>query len=173
MGTFRSLKMMYNQSYDEVLDGIIAVDPRFHRDAYHFVREGLDYTQQSISKQEKGVVRHISGQELLGGMRAHALEQYGAMALLVLNEWGVRRCEDFGEVVFNMVEHNLLAKTSEDSREDFKGGYNFKDSFCKPFLPPQMPLQSPDAVQRNIAPVPDPETDRSGKPSDPEASDKQ
>ena len=90
--------MMYKQSYDEVLEEIISVDPRYQRDAYHFVREGLDYTQQSISKQEKGVVRHISGQELLGGMREHALEQYGPMTLLVLDEWGVKSCEDFGEI---------------------------------------------------------------------------
>ena len=60
------------QSYDEVLDTIIASDPRYLRDAYHFVREGLDYTQQTISKQEDGTVRHITGQELLGGMRAIA-----------------------------------------------------------------------------------------------------
>ena len=75
--------MTFRQNYDEVLDAIIAVDPRFHRDAYHFVREGLDYTQSAISKQEEGAVRHISGQELLGGMRAHAIEQYGPMALMV------------------------------------------------------------------------------------------
>ena len=94
--------MNFKLSYDEVLDGIIAVDPRFHHDAYHFVREGLDYTQQAISKQENGTVRHISGQELLGGMRAHAIEQYGPMAFTVLKEWGVKRCEDFGAIVFNM-----------------------------------------------------------------------
>lgn len=80
--------MIHRESYDEVLDGIIAKDPRYHRDAYHFVREGLDYTQQSISKQQEGIVRHISGQELLGGMRSHALEEYGPMAMMVLGEWG-------------------------------------------------------------------------------------
>ena len=114
--------MIHRESYDEVLDGIIAKDPRYHRDAYHFVREGLDYTQQSISKQQEGIVRHISGQELLGGMRSHALEEYGPMAMMVLGEWGIRRCEDFGEIVFNMVEYELLAKTDEDSRDDFSGG---------------------------------------------------
>ena len=165
--------MMYKQSYDEVLEEIISVDPRYHRDAYHFVREGLDYTQQSISKQEKGAVRHISGQELLGGMRAHALEQYGPMTLLVLDEWGVKRCEDFGEIVFNMVEHNLLAKTAEDSREDFKGAYDFKDAFRKPFQPVQAPQQSSDSTQRNNTPVSNSEPDRSGKTSKPESSDKQ
>lgn len=165
--------MIHRKSYDEVLEGIIAEDPRYHRDAYHFVREGLDYTQQSISKQEEGTVRHISGQELLGGMRAHALEQYGPMALMVLGEWGIRCCEDFGEIVFNMVEHELLAKTEEDTRDDFKGGFDFEEAFRKPFLPPVTEEPKSDSSSRNITPVSDLETDRSEQPSEPEASDKQ
>ena len=126
---------MQNQSFEEVLDGLVADDPRYHRDAYHFVREGLDYTQQQISKDEEGKVRHVSGQELLVGLRGYALEQFGPMALMVRTEWGIWRCEDFGEMVFNMVEHELLARTEEDSREDFKGGYDFLDAFRKPYLP--------------------------------------
>lgn len=139
---------MQNQNFEEVLDGLVADDPRYQRDAYHFVREGLDYTQQQISKGEEGKVRHVSGQELLIGLRGHALEQFGPMALMVLTEWGIWRCEDFGEMVFNMVEHELLARTEEDSREDFKGGYDFLDAFRKPFLPsgasakPVSPLNS-------------------------------
>ena len=164
---------MQNQSFEEVLDGLVADDPRYHRDAYHFVREGLDYTQQSISKNEEGVARHISGQELLEGMRSHALEQYGPMSLMVLNEWGVHRCEDFGEIVFNMVEHDLLGKTSEDSREDFKGGYDFEEAFRKPFLPPHAPGQSSVSGQRNVTPLSGANPDRSGKSSESEASDKQ
>jgi uncharacterized repeat protein (TIGR04138 family) len=53
----------------------------------------------------------------------------------VLQEWGVRQCEDFGEIVFNMVEGGVLSKTSKDSREDFKGGYDFESTFRVPFLP--------------------------------------
>ena len=165
--------MIHRESYDEVLDVIIAKDPRYHRDAYHFVREGLDYTQQSISKREEGAVRHISGQELLGGMRSHALEEYGPMAMMVLSEWGIRRCEDFGEIVFNMVEHDLLAKTDEDTRDDFSGGYDFEDAFRKPFLPPETTPPSPESAQRNISPLSDSDSGRSGQPSEPEASDKQ
>ena len=165
--------MIEKQTYEEVLSVIISSDPRYQHDVYHFVREGLDYTQQSISKNEEGVARHISGQELLGGMRSHALEQYGPMSLMVLNEWGVHRCEDFGEIVFNMVEHDLLAKTSEDSRENFKGGYDFEEAFRKPFLPPHAPNESPVSGQRNVTPLSGAESDRSGQPSEPEASDKQ
>ena len=163
--------MIHKQSYDEVLDKILATDARFHRDAYHFVREGLDYTQQSISKQEDGTVRHISGQELLGGMRAHALEQYGPMALLVLNEWGLTRGEDFGEIVFNMVEHELLAKTEDDTRTDFAGGYSFDEAFRQPFLPPAAPELELSGMNRTITPVNAPE--RSTNPTEPKASDKQ
>ena len=163
--------MIHKQSYDEVLDTILAVDSRFHRDAYHFVREGLDYTQQSISKQEEGTVRHISGQELLGGMRAHALEQYGPMALLVLNEWGLTRGEDFGEIVFNMVEHELLAKTEDDTRTDFAGGYTFDEAFRQPFLPPAAPEPELPEVNRTIPPPT--EAERASNPTSPKASDKQ
>ena len=164
--------MIHKQSYDEVLDKILATDARFHRDAYHFVREGLDYTQQSISKQEEGTVRHISGQELLGGMRAHALEQYGPMALLVLNEWGLTRGEDFGEIVLNMVEHELLAKTEDDTRTDFAGGYTFDEAFRQPFLPPAAP--APELPEVNRTNPPPAETERPANPtSQPKASDKQ
>jgi uncharacterized repeat protein (TIGR04138 family) len=163
--------MIHKQSYDEVLDTILANDSRFHRDAYHFVREGLDYTQQSISKQEEGTVRHISGQELLGGMRAHALEQYGPMALMVLNEWGLTRGEDFGEIVFNMVEHELLAKTEDDTRTDFAGGYTFDEAFRQPFLPPAAPEPELPEVNRTLPPAT--EAERPANPTSPKASDKQ
>jgi uncharacterized repeat protein (TIGR04138 family) len=54
---------------------------------------------------------------------------------MILEEWGIRSCHDFGEIVFNMVEVGLLAKTDKDTREDFKDGYDFEDAFRKPFLP--------------------------------------
>ena len=57
------------------------------------------------------------------------------MAVTVLEEWGVRSCHDFGEIVFNMVENSLLAKTEKDSRDDFQNGYVFTEAFRKPFWP--------------------------------------
>lgn len=122
--------------YDEVLDLILGKDDRYHRDAYYFVREGLDYTQQKLTK-AAGVKepRHVSGRELVDGMRQYALENYGPMAKTLLNEWGVNSTEDFGEIVFNLVENNLLAKTEEDSREDFGDGFDFDEAFIAPFQP--------------------------------------
>jgi uncharacterized repeat protein (TIGR04138 family) len=120
------------------LPGLLARDSRYHRDAYFFLREALEHTQQSIRARDSAAVsRHISGRELLDGIRDHALIQYGPMARLVLNEWGIRRCEDFGELVFNLIEIEVLSKTAEDRREDFQGGYDFEEAFDAPYRPHQ------------------------------------
>ena len=126
---------MHEASFEEALGQILAKDPRFQRDAYHFVREALDHTQKTIVKENKGKMRHVSGQELLSGIREFALGQFGPMTITVLEEWGIHNCRDFGEIVFNMVETGWLAKTDKDSREDFQEGYDFQEAFRKPFLP--------------------------------------
>ncbi len=125
---------MQEISFEEALAQIQAKDPRYHRDAYLFVREALDHTQKAITKDTRRV-RHVTGQELLAGIREFALAQFGPMTRTVLEEWGVRRCEDFGEIVFNMVEVGWLAKTERDSRADFQDGYEFEEAFVRPFLP--------------------------------------
>ena len=130
---------MQTPNFDQELEKILARDTRYHRDAYNFVREALDHTQKSVTKAKKDEPRHVTGQELLDGIREFALTQYGPMALTVLEEWGVRRCEDFGEIVFNLVEVGLLSKTDEDTRDHFKGGYEFQEAFAQPFLPKSKP----------------------------------
>jgi uncharacterized repeat protein (TIGR04138 family) len=126
---------MQEVNFDETVEEIFAKDPRFARDAYVFLREALDFTQKIIGKENHGKVRHVTGQELLNGIRQFALAQFGPMTKTVLEEWGVKTCGDFGELVFNMVESGLLAKTEKDSRDDFQMGYDFTDAFCKPYWP--------------------------------------
>ncbi len=126
---------MHEVSFEEALEHIRAKDTRFHDDAYRFIREALDHTQKTAAKDHRGHIRHVTGQELLIGIRDFALSQFGPMSMMVLNEWGIHTCEDFGDIVFNMVEIGLLAKTEKDSRADFAGGYDFYEAFRKPFLP--------------------------------------
>jgi uncharacterized repeat protein (TIGR04138 family) len=126
---------MHDISFEEALATVLGKDPRYHAEAYLFVREALDHTQKTIGKDARGRARHVTGQELLEGIRQYALQQFGPMTQTVLEEWGVRRCEDFGELVFNMVEVGWLAKTEKDSRADFERGYTFEEAFRKPFLP--------------------------------------
>jgi uncharacterized repeat protein (TIGR04138 family) len=125
---------MHEPSFEEGLEKILAKDLRYHREAYLLVRAALDFTQKTVSRKQRHGY-HVTGQELLDGIRDFTLAQFGPMTITVLDEWGLTRCEDFGEIVFNMVEHGLLAKTDSDSRADFQGGYDFDDAFRKPFLP--------------------------------------
>ena len=135
---------MQQFDYDEVLDLILSRDRRYTREAYHFVREGLDFTQHKMARMSGAKdPRHVSGQELTDGMRQYALETYGPMAKLLLNEWGIHSTEDFGEIVFNLVENNLLAKTEKDTREDFAGGFDFGEAFTAPFQPMAKPEKKP------------------------------
>jgi len=126
---------MQEVNFDEVVMQILEKDVRYHRDAYVFLREGLDFTQKLISKENRGATRHVTGQELLDGLRQYALQEFGPMAKMVLEEWGITQCRDFGTIVFNMVEIGLLAKTDKDSHDDFQTGYDFTEAFCKPFWP--------------------------------------
>jgi uncharacterized repeat protein (TIGR04138 family) len=137
---------MHEVSFEEALEKIAAKDPRYQREAYLFLREALDHTQKTIGKDARGRIRHVTGQELLGGIREYALQQFGPMTQTVLEEWGVRCSRDFGEIVFNMVEVEWLAKTDKDSRADFEHGYDFDEAFRKPFLPKsKQTLQAPEA----------------------------
>ena len=130
---------MHEVSFEDALAQILKKDPRFHRDAYLFVREALDFTQKLVVKENRGQLRHVSGQELLDGIRQFAVSQYGPMTLMLFAEWGVHNCRDFGEIVFNMVEIGLLAKTEQDTRVDFENGYDFEEVFRKPYLPGKKP----------------------------------
>lgn len=126
---------MQEVTFEEALEQILLSDPRYHREAYAFVREALDHTQKLIGKEAAGKIRHVTGQELLDGIREFALHQFGPMTTTVFEAWGITKCEDFGNIVFNMVETRLLAKTDTDSRADFQDGYRFEDAVRKPFLP--------------------------------------
>jgi uncharacterized repeat protein (TIGR04138 family) len=121
---------MNELSIEELLENIVLEDNRYNVDAYHFVREGLDFTVKSLRSP-----RHVNGGELLNGIREYALEEYGPMAKRVLAEWGITCCEDIGCIVFNLVNVGLLGKTEDDSLEDFKKGYDFNDAFLQPYRP--------------------------------------
>ncbi len=119
------------QKYVDFDDGVKAIlqrDSRYAREAYELVREALDYTRTWMDR--KG---HLTGQELLEGIRRYALEQFGPMTKTVLNMLGVRSCEDFGAIVFNLVEQKVFSKTSQDSMDDFRSGYDFDEAFEKPY----------------------------------------
>ena len=122
-------------NFAEVVQQICEKDERFAPDAYHFVQEGLNFTLKSLKRGGQNAHRHVSGQELLHGMREFALKEYGPMSKAVLNEWGIKTTDDIGQIVFNLVNASVLGKNDTDSPGDFKNVFTFDDAFVKPFVP--------------------------------------
>ena len=129
---------MQKFDFGEKLDHIVQQDRRYDREAYLFLRDALDFTIKPRKKTMEGT-DHVTGQQLLEGIRQFALKQFGPMAPTVLGYWGVQRCEDFGEMVFNFIREGVFGKTETDSPDHFKGGYTFHDAFVAPFLPEKTP----------------------------------
>jgi uncharacterized repeat protein (TIGR04138 family) len=135
---------MQDLDFNEIVGLIHKEDPRYDRKAYAFLREGLDYAVKELKKKDAERAKnslHITGAELLMGLRVYALDQYGPLAMTVLGSWGLTRCGDFGDMVFNLIEYNVFSKTDQDKKEDFAEVYTFEDAFVKPFLP-QNPRKS-------------------------------
>jgi uncharacterized repeat protein (TIGR04138 family) len=139
---------MQKIGFAEALESVVGTDTRYHRDGYIFLRDALDFTTKQ-QKKIKGVsVRHVSGPELLDGVRQYALKEFGPMVVTVLSYWGIRSCEDIGHMVFNLISAGIFGKTEEDSIEDFKNVFDFHEAFVKPFEPekrsyPGIPLGRP------------------------------
>ena len=134
---------MQKIGFAEALDSIVASDPRYQRDAYVFLRDALDFTTKQQKKIKGTSVRHVSGPELLDGVRQYALKEFGPMVLTVFGSWGISSCEDIGHMVFNLIGAGIFGKTDRDSIEDFKDVYEFEEAFVKPFAPAK-----PDALPK-------------------------
>ena len=103
----------------------------FAAEAYFFVFEALPVAQRMVLAKRKPDVDefHVSGSELLDGIRYYAMKQFGYMARSVFEAWGVCSSEDFGRIVFHLVDAELMRKTDDDKLEDFQNGFDFKTAF--------------------------------------------
>lgn len=99
---------------------------KYKLDAYSFLLSALHHTMKKINPP-----RHITGKEFCEGIRDYAIGQFGPMARTVLAYWGIHNTLDFGNMVFDLVEAELMRKTDEDSLDDFKDVYDFDSAFSK------------------------------------------
>ncbi len=111
---------------------VLPRDSRYDVGAYIFIYESLNFTQKLLGRDDPALApheRHVSGQELVEGIRRYADQLFGPLAPAVFRSWGLHTTRDFGQLVFNLVEGNLLGKTDEDRIEDFENGFDFDTAF--------------------------------------------
>ncbi|MDQ7779092.1 MAG: hypothetical protein RDV41_05220 [Planctomycetota bacterium] len=111
--------------FEAAVRGIRAAkDPRYPGGAYRFVMEALELTVKKLGER-----RHVTGRELLEVIRDYAKEEFGVLAKTVFDVWGISKTNDFGNIVFNLVEAGVMGKTEKDSVADFNEVYSFDAAF--------------------------------------------
>ncbi len=119
---------------------VLERDSRYPVEAYEFVRDALTYAHEVMGLGANGdksegpeAERHLTGQELCEAGRRLALEQFGLMAKVVLNSWGIHSTGDIGEIVYNLIGVDLMRKSELDRREDFDDVFDFQKAFRDEF----------------------------------------
>ena len=115
-----------DEEFYRIISTICNQDSRYYPEAYEFVMEALSFSQNKFRK-----FKHISGEELLTGIKALLLKKFGPMTLPVLKHWGIKTTDDFGNIVYNLVKNKVLAKDTQDNYESFKNAYDFDEVFIK------------------------------------------
>ncbi|MEX2176490.1 MAG: Minf_1886 family protein [Pirellulaceae bacterium] len=124
---------------------LLCEDRRYKLEAYQFVRLALNYAQEVLGlgggpaeetpddEDQPRPLRHITGQNLSHACKQLAHDQYGLMARLVLNGWGIRSTSDFGEIVYNLIKIGEMTRSPGDLREDFDNVYDFDAALAGDF----------------------------------------
>jgi uncharacterized repeat protein (TIGR04138 family) len=112
------------QFAEDVLARIRARGGQYNERGYLFVLGTIEYLQSRLEAR-----RHVTGAELAWACRDFAREQFGLLAPHVLAHWGISRTEDFGRIVFTLVEVGLLVTQPGDAESDFEAVYDFAEAF--------------------------------------------
>jgi len=104
------------QSISQVAEGA-----KYPRDAFAFVLESV-YSYGG---------EHVDGRTLCWTLRDRAIWCFGSRARETLGSWNVESCEDFGRIVYAMVEAGLIGRSEEDSIDDFRNVYCFDEEFIE------------------------------------------
>lgn len=114
----------------ERFEQVIREDGRYPPEAYEFLYRALEHTTRAVhGDPSSDEPRHVSGRQLCEGARVLAVEQWGALAPLVLRRWNIRGTRDFGEMVFLLVENGFMGRQDTDRIEDFDDVYDFHEAF--------------------------------------------
>jgi uncharacterized repeat protein (TIGR04138 family) len=118
-------------SPEHTFEEVIRTDGRYPREAFAFMQDVLARAVKKVHGETElpPGKRHVTGRQLCLAMRELAVDNWGLLARLVLERWNIRATIDLGNMVYLLIENDLMAKTEEDSIEDFRDVYDFADAF--------------------------------------------
>ncbi len=141
--------MKQNPEVAKRIEALAAKGGRYRREAWFFVARSLSFANREVRGQARH--QHLNAADLLEGFRQLARQEYGPLALDVLNFWGLRSTRDVGEIVFAMVRAGILASRREDVLADFDDAYDFHREFLEPPAPAGPATATDSKATRYIA----------------------
>ncbi len=116
-----------DKQFENIVETIVEKkDPRYREEAYHFAMEALNYAQKKFN-----APKHVKSRELLSGIKDLLPKKFGPLTMTVLEHWGIQSTEDFGNIIFNLVENQVLTKTADDHIDQFRDGFDFDEVFTE------------------------------------------
>ena len=109
---------------EQKLYDLIRDDARYPVEAYEFLCEAVSFTQDLLDRSPREeddpqADYHVSGAELLRGACDMAVREFGMMAPVVFRLWNIRKTDDMGNIVFNLIRGERLSKSDRDVPNDF------------------------------------------------------
>lgn len=104
-------------SFEDAVEQILQKNEDYPADAYFFIRAALDATVEKCRKPAENP--HLSAEELYFGFCAYALEEYGPLALAVMEQWNIVTSTDVGNLVYNLIEVGVFGKQDGDRQDQF------------------------------------------------------
>jgi uncharacterized repeat protein (TIGR04138 family) len=123
---------------DEKIYDVIRDDPRYPLEAYEFVCDTVEFTQQMLGRapreeDDPDTDYHVTGGELVRGACELAVQEFGLMAPVVFKMWNIRRTDDVGNIVFNLIRAEQLSQSDRDDPDDFRDLFDIPKALADGF----------------------------------------
>lgn len=103
-------------------------DDRYPVAAFCYVAKCLKRLLAS-SEGKGGNHPHVSGKDICLALKQSFLDDFGTLARGILEQWNLKETNDFGNIIYDLIDVKLLTTSPQDSRSDFVDVYLFKDAF--------------------------------------------
>ncbi len=109
---------MNNIPLQKQIAKIIKKDATYPESAYEFMTEVVHFATQNQPK-DQNLSRHVGARKIVQNTVIYALQEYGYFAKEVLVQLNILNAKDIGNIIFNLIEVELLHQSEEDSLDDF------------------------------------------------------
>lgn len=110
--------MLMDPVFSDLITELRTEDPRYADEAYLFVAQAVQNALLAARRVESRA-RHITASEIVETAGAVAASEYGALAEMVLADWGIKTNTDISNIVYKLIGANVFAAGPDDAPEQF------------------------------------------------------